>query len=62
MRWQRWARLAVAVFLVGFSAVVYLAIRGRAPGSEAESPPERVDLAAASETAPGADTMPLCAS
>ncbi len=57
MRWQRWARLAVAVFLVGFSAVVYLAIRGRAPGSEAESPPERVDLAAASETAPGVLTF-----
>jgi len=57
MRWQRWARLAVGLFLVGFTAVVYFAIRDREPAAEAEAPPPRVDPAAMSETEAGVFTF-----
>ena len=57
MRWQRRARFAVGAFLVGFTAVVYFAIRDREPAAVAEAPPPRVDPAAASETESGVLTF-----
>lgn len=57
MTWQRRARLAIGLFLITFSAVVYFAIRERDVPARAGAPAERLDLAATSETAGGVWTF-----
>ncbi len=56
MRWQRRARLVLAVFLAGLVSLLYLATRPRAV-REAPSSPPRSDPEALTETAPGTITL-----
>jgi lipopolysaccharide export system protein LptA len=57
VRWQRWARLLVGVFLVVFTIVVYRAIRPRETPERTVASLPRVDPAATGETAGGVWTF-----
>jgi lipopolysaccharide export system protein LptA len=52
MRWQKRARLGIAIFGIVFAAIVYFAIRERVPQSTAPAP-VRVDPTATVETSQG---------
>lgn len=52
MRWQKRARLGIAIFGIVFAAIVYFAIRERVPQTPAPAP-ERVDPTATVETSQG---------
>ena len=55
MTWQKKARLAIAIFLVGFVAVVVVALRRPKPIVEPAAIPTRVDPASVVETQGGLD-------
>jgi lipopolysaccharide export system protein LptA len=53
MRWQKIARLAIAVFVVGFAIVVFLAMRHRPSGTGGANDLVRVDKEASVESGAG---------
>jgi lipopolysaccharide export system protein LptA len=53
MRWQKVARLAIAVFVVVFAAIVFIAMRQRAGVAGPADEPRRIDPDAVVESGPG---------
>jgi lipopolysaccharide export system protein LptA len=53
MRWQKVARLAIAVFVVAFAAFVFIAMRQRSGVSGPAEEPRRIDPEAVVESGPG---------
>jgi len=55
MRWQRVAQAAIAVFVIGFIAMLATSLRRQQPPAQQQPPPQREQPAAAVETPGGID-------
>ena len=53
MRWQKVARLAIAIFVVVFAAIVFIAMRQRSGNVSPTAEPTRIDPEAVVESGPG---------
>jgi hypothetical protein len=62
MRWQRVAQAAIAVFVIGFIAVLVITLRRERAQPPPQEAPERIDPESTIETPQGATHSVACSS